>query len=726
MGWFEEQLRQRRMNDQEIFEDSVLKMASAVLGKHRAGLLSDERIVTQAAIDEVLKYYHFKPVTIPGKIEDPGERLEYALRPHGLMYRNVILSGSWYREAYGPMLARRREDGRLVVLLPRPFSGYYWTDESGRENIVNKETMAQFDSEALCFYKPLPQRKIGISDLISYIKDCMDMGDCVVLVTLTFMVTLTGMMMPRMTRLLTGFVIDSGRLPVLWGTAVFIFCVLVSSQLFSVSRSLAMGRIQIKTALSIEAAMMMRLMSLPASFFKHFSSGELASRSGAINALCTILLGSVFSLGVSAVVSLLYLNQIFTYAPALGLPSLLVVLATLGVACVTLRWQSKQTRAQMESSAMESGMSYALISSIQKIRLSGAEKRAFARWAQIYSKNAEMEFNPPLFLKMHHAIILAVSLAGTAVLYYLAAVSGVSPSEFLAFSAAYGAMTGAFTAFSDLVFSAAQIRPILEMAEPILKAEPEIAEDKEIVTQVSGNIELSGVYFRYHEQMPYVIRNMNLRIRAGEYLAIVGTTGCGKSTLLRLLLGFETPEKGAVYYDNKDLRTLDLRSLRRRMGVVTQDGSLFQGDIFSNITVSAPQLTLDDAWAAAEMAGIADDIRAMPMGMYTVISEGQGGVSGGQKQRLLIARAIAPKPKILLFDEATSALDNRTQKQVSDALDSLKCTRVVVAHRLSTIQNCDRILVMDKGRIVEQGSYEELLAADGLFTKLVERQRVDV
>ena len=225
MGWFEEQLRQRRMNDQEIFEDSVLKMASAVLGKHRAGLLSDERIVTQAAIDEVLKYYHFKPVTIPGKIEDPGERLEYALRPHGLMYRNVILSGSWYREAYGPMLVRRREDGRLLVLLPRPFSGYYWTDGNGRENIVNKETMAQFDSEALCFYKPLPQRKIGISDLISYIKDCMDMGDCVVLVALTFMVTLTGMMMPRMTRLLTGFVIDSGRLPVLWGTAVFIFCV---------------------------------------------------------------------------------------------------------------------------------------------------------------------------------------------------------------------------------------------------------------------------------------------------------------------------------------------------------------------------------------------------------------------------------------------------------------------------------------------------------------------
>ena len=216
-----------------------------------------------------------------------------------------------------------------------------------------------------------------------------------------------------------------------------------------------------------------------------------------------------------------------------------------------------------------------------------------------------------------------------------------------------------------------------------------------------------------------------LKIRAGEYIAIVGSTGCGKSTLVRLLLGFETPEKGAIYYDGKDVTTLDLRSLRRRIGAVTQDGSLFQGDIYSNIIISAPQLTLAEAWEAAELAGIADDIRAMPMGMQTVISEGQGGISGGQRQRLMIARAVAPKPRILMFDEATSALDNRTQKQVSEALDRLRCTRIVIAHRLSTIKNCDRILVLDKGRIVEDGSYDELIAQNGCFAELVARQRLD-
>lgn len=225
--------------------------------------------------------------------------------------------------------------------------------------------------------------------------------------------------------------------------------------------------------------------------------------------------------------------------------------------------------------------------------------------------------------------------------------------------------------------------------------------------------------------MPLIIDNLSLKIKAGQYIAIVGKTGCGKSTLLRLLLGFETPKKGAIYYDNKDLSTIDLKSLRRNIGVVMQNGKLMQGDIYSNIVVAAPWLKLDDAWEAAELAGIADDIRAMPMGMHTVISEGSGGISGGQKQRLLIARAIAPKPKIIMFDEATSALDNITQRRVSESLDKLKCTRIVIAHRLSTIRQCDRIIVLDKGKIIEDGNYDELITQNGFFAELIARQRLD-
>lgn len=263
------------------------------------------------------------------------------------------------------------------------------------------------------------------------------------------------------------------------------------------------------------------------------------------------------------------------------------------------------------------------------------------------------------------------------------------------------------------------------MVRPILETEPEISAEKPVIERLSGGVELNNVLFRYKEDMPPVLDNISLKIRSGQYVAIVGKTGCGKSTLMRILLGFETPQKGAVYYDGKDLRNIDLKSLRSKIGTVMQNGSLFVGDLYSNIVISAPSLDLDAAWEAAEIAGIADDIRAMPMGMFTMVSEGGSGFSGGQKQRLMIARAVAPKPRILMFDEATSALDNVTQKQVSDALDGLKCTRIVIAHRLSTIRNCDRIVVLDEGHIVEDGTYDELIEKRGYFAELVSRQQVN-
>ena len=311
-------------------------------------------------------------------------------------------------------------------------------------------------------------------------------------------------------------------------------------------------------------------------------------------------------------------------------------------------------------------------------------------------------------------------------MYYFAVDSGISQADYYAFTTAFAMVTAAFTALAGIGQQAANIRPTLEQIRPIMHAVPEVSKDKKILTKVSGSIELNNVSFRYTDNMPWVLKDLSLKIKPGEYVAVVGGSGCGKSTLLRLMMGFETAQMGAIYYDGRDISTLDLRSLRKKIGVVMQNGKLFQGDIFSNITISAPWLTMDEAWEAAELADIADEIRAMPMGMHTVIAEGGGGISGGQKQRLMIARAIAGKPRILMFDEATSALDNITQKKVSEALDSLKCTRIVIAHRLSTIRHCDRIIVLDKGRIVEDGTYDELVALGGCFAKLVERQRLDV
>ena len=726
MGWFDEQIRQRSESDQNILEDSFFRMASVVMDKWDAERLEDDRTIAKEAIDEILKYFRHKPVEIPEDVTDVIDQLEYAMRPSGLMARDVELTENWQNDAFGPMLGCMKDTGATVALLPGPLFGYYYRDPAtGKKTRVTKKTAKLFSRDALCFYQPLPMHKLKIRDLLLYMKKSISNGDLVLIILVSLLAVLVGMIEPQVMGLVTGTVLQSRNLNLLAGIGVFLLSSAFAAKLIDLIRTLLMNRINTRTSMAVEASVIMRILSLPVSFFRKFSSGELSSRASSVRSICDMILNNILSTSLTSLLSLLYVAQIFHYAPALVLPSILVILATVIISIVGTLIQIGISRKKMELSALETGMTYAVLNGIQKIRLSGSEKRVFARWGRLYARNAKLEYNPPAFVKLNGVITSAITLAGTIVLYYLAVKTNVAPSEYIAFNAAYGRLAAAFTALTGIAISVASIKPVLEMAEPLLNAEPEVNGDKQTVFQVSGHIELSHVSFRYEENMPYILNDLSLSVKAGEYVAIVGRTGCGKSTLVRLMLGFEKPEKGAVFYDRHDLNSLDPRSLRKQIGVVIQNGQLFQGDIFSNITISAPQLTLDDAWEAAETAGLAQDIREMPMGMNTLISEGQGGISGGQKQRMMIARAIAPKPRILIFDEATSALDNKTQKQVSDALDKLNCTRVVIAHRLSTIRNCDRILVMDQGAIIEEGNYETLIAMGGKFAELVARQRLD-
>ncbi|MBR3545734.1 MAG: hypothetical protein IKN76_06665 [Oscillospiraceae bacterium] len=310
MSWFDEQIRLRKKNDSDVFEDSILGMSSVVMGKRVSDALRDQRFVTKAAIDDVLKYYHCKPTEIPSSVTDPGEQLDYALRPYGIMRRDVTLSGSWYRDTFVPMIGIRREDGLPVALIPKKYGGYAWHDAAGNKVTAGARTVAQLEPEAICFYQPLPQRSLGIPDLMSYMKSCLNFYDYAAVIALTLMVTLVGMMLPRATKLLSGFVLESGSGTVLLSAAVFMLCILISTQLLTASRELAMNRIQLKVALPMEAAMMSRLMSLPTPFFKDFNAGSLATRSGGINRLCLLLLGGVFSFGVTSILSLLYISQL--------------------------------------------------------------------------------------------------------------------------------------------------------------------------------------------------------------------------------------------------------------------------------------------------------------------------------------------------------------------------------------------------------------------------------
>ena len=726
MGWFDEQIKDRMRADNEVFEDSFIRAAGVIMGRKLSAAMNDQRQAATDAIGEILKCYHIKPREVPDSITDMNDTLEFLLRPHGIMRRNVTLEKGWYKDASGPMIGTLKEDGSIVALIPTGMTHYSYFDvKSGKRITLNNKTEKLIDKEAIAFYKPFPSKKIGIAGLLQYIVENITAADITMVVIATIAVTLIGFLTPKLNEMLFSDIISSGTVGGLLAIAVFIVCVSLSTLLLGTVKSMLMSRLTTRLSVSVEAATMMRMLALPASFFKNYGSGELANRSQYINALVKSLLDMILSTGLTSLFSLAYISQIFAYAPALVAPALVVIISTVIISAASALLQIRISQQQMELASKESGMSYALISGIQKIKLSGAEKRAFARWSNTYSKSAALLYDPPMFIKVNSVFTTAIGLIGTLIIYYAAIKSGVSVSEYYAFNVAYGMVSGAFTALAGIALTAAQIKPILEMAKPILEAEPEVAEEKQVVERLMGGIELNNVTFAYNPDMPNVLDGVSLKISPGQYVAICGKTGCGKSTLMRIMLGFEKPQRGGVFYDGKDLERIDLKSLRRKIGTVMQAGKLFTGDIYSNIVITNPRLTLDEAWEAAEMAGFADDIRSMPMGMFTLISEGQGGISGGQRQRLLIARAIAPKPRILMFDEATSALDNITQKTVSESLARLKCTRIVIAHRLSTIKECDRIIVLDKGKIIEDGSYDELIAKKGFFAELVERQRVD-
>lgn len=727
MGWFDEQIKQKIIKDDEAFSDALMEMSSVITGREGfAFARQDDRMAAIEAVHEILKFYHVKPQEIPDSLKEMNDILEYLMRPSGFMRRKVRLTDDWYKNGIGAMLGTYKESGKAVALIPTG-RGYEALDEkTGKKIRITAKNAGMLSEDAYCFYSPLPLKAVGMKDLLSYILHTMSASDLAAIALSMLAVTLIGLLTPYANQLIFGNAIWNGSINVLVSCAVLLIGTGISATMLSTIRQLTLAKIKTKMDIAISGASMMRLLSLPAAFFKNYSAGELAGRMQDINGLCSMIVELMLTVLPSAAFSIVYLFQIAAFTPSLLFPVVLVLALILMCAVSYALFGMKIAAEKVELSAKESGLVFSIFSGIQKIKLAGAEKRAFAKWAKQYRQASGLEYNPPFFLKMDTVLLQGITLAGTILIYIRAIRAGISAEDYMSFTVAYSMLMGGFLTLTASSGAFSSIWAVFSAIRPILEEVPEVAEEKKVVTRLSGGIELNNVSFRYKEDMPLILDNLSLKIRPGQYVAVVGKTGCGKSTLMRLLLGFEKPLKGAVYYDGKDLSRLDLKSLRKFMGVVMQNGKVFQGDIFSNITISSPNPTMEQAWAAAEIAGIAEDIRRMPMGMHTIVAEGGGGFSGGQKQRLLIARAVASKPKVMLFDEATSALDNITQKQVSDSLSKMKCTRIVIAHRLSTIMQCDRIVVLDHGRIIEDGTYERLLNAGGFFAGLVKRQRADL
>lgn len=647
------------------------------------------------------------------------EELRWVIAETGIMTRNVKLFGKWWKDVTLPLLVYDNRRKMNVVLIPDGRK-YIYYDESGK-HVMKQSAAADINEDAQCFYRPLANDVISIRRFCIELLKAFSVSDIICLLFISFVVSILGLITPMINKYIFNNIVPSGTSAELSGIGILFVGTAVVSVVITVLRSIWIMRVGAKIEIFGQNAVYARLLELPAEFFKKYDSGELTMRVEAINKVCKILGGELISSTLGALFAFVYLFQIAGIAPQLLPASIAVIILMIIYMLADIYLQLKYMEKCNEADGRLSGFAYQIFSGITKVKTAGAEIRVFAKWAELYEKYPLM---PGLFTRIAGRADTYIRYAGLIVIYYIVTSRNVSPSEFIAYNASFGGFCGAVMMLSGITRQIAMLKPSLDLLRPVIEEKPENEGHKPRVDKLSGNIELNQVYFRYCDDMPYVLDGLNLTVRSGEYLGIAGSSGCGKSTLLRILLGFEKPESGSVYYDLQDLSGLDMRSVRRRIGVVLQNGRLFSGDIFSNIAAGTPWLSVEEAWDAARACGLAEDIESFPMGMSTLISDGGGGLSGGQQQRLLIARALASKPDMIMFDEATSALDNITQAQIVKTLEELDCTRIVIAHRLSTIKNCSRIIYLDKGRVVEEGTYDELMELNGRFAAMARRQIV--
>jgi NHLM bacteriocin system ABC transporter ATP-binding protein len=645
--------------------------------------------------------------------------------------RRVILRDDWWRRDNGPVVAFRtldeeRKVRRPVALLPTSSRSYELVDPvEGTREPVDAAVSESLSGEGYMLYPPLPERPVGKGDLLRMVFRDRHREDFGTILLMGICGGLLGLFVPILTGQVFGSVIPAADRSQLGQITLALIVSALAAAAFQVTRSVAVLRLGGKVDGTVQAAVWDRLLALPASFFRGYTVGDLADRSMGIDAIRNLLMGNVLTSILAAVFSLFSFALLFYYSWRLALlaTALVVVLAgvTLGLTWLQLRHQRELLRLQ----GRMSGLLFGLINGVAKLRVAGAEARAYARWAEGFAQQRHRTFAVQRAANLQISFNAVYGVLASLVIFAAAGFSAESAAlplgEFLAFNAAFGQFLASTLAMVGVLSSILVLVPVYERLSPILETVPEVDESKVEPGELAGDIEFSHVSFRYHADGPLILDDVSFRARPGEFIALVGPSGAGKSTCLRLILGFEKPFSGSIYFDGQDLASLAVRSVRRQIGVVLQSGRPMAGSIVSNILGSA-SLGIDDAWEAARLADLEEDIKAMPMGMHTVISEGAETFSGGQKQRILIARAIVRRPRIVLFDEATSALDNRTQDVVSRSLERLKATRIVIAHRLSTIQNADRIYVFEGGRVVEEGTYQELIRKGGAFARLAERQ----
>lgn len=730
-------LYKRTLSDEEAIGISLNNLKSIVEGKNeQASFLdtsSDNALL--AACQLIGKQVGFEFVA-PKFVRDFARnltgQLEAIAQVSNVRTRKVILRGKWWTEESGHLLAFTKEDKHPVALIQSAPGKYLLKNPLDKSEREVDDTIAEtLDPIAYMFLYAFNERMTSIQKIGKYAIKGLQLDASYVI-----MAALAGSLIALLTPILSGILFDdvipqADRSFLLEVFGIMLVIGIVKA-LLELVKGILLLRLETKSNISIQAGLMDHLLRLPVTFYRKYASGDLTIRALGINAIRQILSNTVLTTILSGVFSIVNLFLLFYYSAKLawigvGLAFLaVIIISTLGL--LKLRYDRQTSDKQGEIQ----GFLFEFLSGISKIRVSGAEKRFFALWANRFTSFKNLGFrsgNYQNFVEIFSgSYSLFTNLFFFSFIYYtLQMATAAQPAQlisvgvFMAFISAFSQFLNDCLSMSSGIISSLNIVPLYERLKPILEEQPESPGESGDPGELHGEIEFNSVSFRYDQDQPLVLNDVSFKISPGEMVAFVGPSGSGKSTVLRLLLGFEKAELGSIYYDGQAFDSLNKDLVRRQIGVVLQNGALMSGSIYQNI-VGNSELTLDDAQEASKLAGLAEDIEQMPMGMHTVISEGASTFSGGQRQRLMIARAIVHKPRMVYMDEATSALDNRTQNIVTESLDKLQAARIIIAHRLSTILNADRIYVMDKGRIVESGNYQELMEKEGLFSMLAKRQ----